>query len=529
MAGHLFLSSQAMPDAVQIAREFAKLNRSLQYTAEQELQLYQEALTVAFQKHDEVRITAEKEGERAKVDLLRRQKVLELERNLRAELQRKAVAERGLEIEKQRRDVLASTLVVRQAAEDQRKKNEATQKELDKPHPVAVEKPRPVDAPKKIQTQNQEQSSTKAKSAHTARPVESIVVDQGNSSVSTLSAKPGPSHHSSGLTYLGLPFPKTLTVELQKEYLEYIGILNALKTLRKVFIGQVITSPQYQQIKTQVGDDRRFIRKSVSQLTEDRAKNTEIMNAVLGKINKALESPFPKVSLSQFIPRIRGDAPQVSSLYIYLINIFSKAIFAQFLVDACSDTKKADVIGMFASQLLASIQARWQNKISFWPVLVCKFARSCPVLFGVYGPDKTTGGKMLLGWGKEDGKFVTDQRHAERMTGLSAGWASITLRDYSKAKAENPAPSWYFWRSVALILNVPATEITNAHYVVLKALIEHNEGKILKLFGDFGKMLLQQSVLEYPSNQRTQHTVPAQSLMLLQDVWQKDLKMQLSP
>ena len=325
MAGHQLPNRQAVSDAVRIAREFHSLHWSLQYNAEQELESYEAALAVAFRKHEEVRAAAEEESKKAIEDREREQLYLECEEQLRLELERKAKAEKGLAAAKERGKVIAAALAVKRATELQEEVNEAHQKELDKPRPVAIKKPLPVETQPVIQTQKPEQSSAQAAPPQVpTAPAEVIKVEKANGFAPVASVNPVPAIQSLSSTYLGQAFPKTLTLELQQDYRDYIQILNELKQLRKTFIGEILPQPQYQQIKAQVGDDRRFIKKSVSQLTDDKKKNTEIMSTVLNRITKALDSPFPKGWLWQVLPKTSRELPQVSILYLYLINILRK-------------------------------------------------------------------------------------------------------------------------------------------------------------------------------------------------------------
>ncbi|CAF9905680.1 MAG: hypothetical protein GOMPHAMPRED_003318 [Gomphillus americanus] len=507
----------------QLGYEFQDARRSIQYTAREELRSHEQALLEALGKHHDVRRAAEQMAERVAQDLVRQRQLVEIEEALRIETGRKQTAERAWSLERQRQEEIAAAQLAQEAADQQRRENIAAQAALNASRQVPQPAPEPirqVSPPMTFATATQVANASKTESA---RPIASSTTIPFLPPVQNIVNEATPALRSSTMTYLGLSLPASLPLEMQHQYLEYIKILNSLKELRKTFRDHILPDPRFKQVKPQVGDDRRFIKKSVGQLTEDRKKNREIMDRVMEKISASVNSPFPKVSLSQFLLGPSNEAQEVSSYYIYLMNIFTKAVFSQFLVDATADTRKADAIGLFASQLLATSQVQWRNQISFWPFLLAKFARRCPVLFGVYGDEATTEGRTLLGWGKADGTFVNNQRHAERMTGLAAGWASITLRDYNKSRLENPVPSWYFWRSAASILNVPKNEVTNTHYIVLKALIEHNEARIIKLFGNYGTMILQQAVTAYPDNVHTGSKVSAQALKLLGDIWEKDL------
>ena len=99
----------------------------------------------------------------------------------------------------------------------------------------------------------------------------------------------------------------------------------------------------------------------------------------------------------------------------------------------------------------------------------------------------------------ESGVFVRDQEHYDRNSGLGAGFAAMTLRDFSKSKNRNPAPNRIYWESLARILNTPAGEVQSTHCVVLKAMIAHSVPRVLSMFGGAGLAALRQALVYFPN------------------------------
>ena len=221
--------------------------------------------------------------------------------------------------------------------------------------------------------------------------------------------------------------------------------------------------------------------------------------------------------------------PQVNdrngpALLVYLLNIFAKAMIAQFINEAGVKPLIADNLGTVASHIFALDNFRWKG-ISLIDVLIAKFHVVCPVLFGIHGDERTLEGKQRLGWWREEdgGAFVPEQRHFERMTGLGAGFAGISLKNYEKARAQNPYPDKHYWTSLAGIINVPPHQITQTHFVVLKAMIENFESKFLQFFGDAAMAALRLGLIELP--RRSPPSVAAKSLAGLVDVLKRDKKL----
>lgn len=248
-------------------------------------------------------------------------------------------------------------------------------------------------------------------------------------------------------------------------------------------------------------------------------------------LKESLQIPEPKVKVAQFLAKPPSSSPstdmEAPALLIYLINIFAKAIVSQFIDEAGVSPKTADPVGVLASNIFAKDDFRLQG-LSLIDILISKMHVVCPVLFGIYGDESSTEGKTRLGWWREekDGPWLSEQRHQERMTGLGAGFASLALRKYEKAKTENPYPNTKYWQSFAAIVNVPVQAITTTHFVVLKAMIEGSEFKFLELFGNAGMEALRIALIKYPAK-AAQPSVGAKALAGLADVLRRDKKLNL--
>jgi nucleoporin GLE1 len=224
-------------------------------------------------------------------------------------------------------------------------------------------------------------------------------------------------------------------------------------------------------------------------------------------LKEALEGkvPSPHVDVSLYVLDNREpvdgamhNGPTMPALFIYLMNICAKAIISQFVNECAANPKAADPIGVSTAQIFSAPEFHWRGK-SLIDILMAKFRVACPVLFGVTkGSEKTHGGRANLGWRKIDDSYVTEQVHNDRMTGLGAGFAAISLRDFSKVKKTNPFPPVNYWKAIAFIINTPAGETTNTHYVVLRSMIQSYEQRFLNFFGRAALAALQLALVEFP-------------------------------
>lgn len=218
---------------------------------------------------------------------------------------------------------------------------------------------------------------------------------------------------------------------------------------------------------------------------------------------------------------------QFPAILLYQLNILSKAIISQFISEASVAPEAADAAGVLAVSIFAAPDFQWQRSVSLFDILLAKFHVVCPVLFGISGSDRTEAGRRRLGWWREDGgarsAWVNEQKHSERMTGLGAGFAALSLRDFRASKNANPFPPARYWQALARITNTPAADATETHYVVLKAMLERHADKLLAFFGRPASVAaLRRAIVEF-TRDAPQASVAAGGLRTLKVTLQREL------
>ena len=243
----------------------------------------------------------------------------------------------------------------------------------------------------------------------------------------------------------------------------------------------------------------------------------------------ALEGKVPSspVDVRLFVVKDREpaqDAPNngthLPSLFIYLLNICAKAIINQFINEAGANAKAADPVGVFTAHIFSNKDFQWRGE-SLIDIMMAKFRVACPALFGFRGNDKTERGRLMLGWKKDEGAWLSEQAHNNRMTGLGAGFASVSLRDFSKATKANPYPPSHYWKAFAFIVNTPANETSNTQYVVLRAMIEGHEQRFMNFYGNAAFAALKVALVDFPQK-APQNAPAASSLQALAEVLRND-------
>ncbi|KAH8821864.1 GLE1-like protein [Xylogone sp. PMI_703] len=311
---------------------------------------------------------------------------------------------------------------------------------------------------------------------------------------------------------------------------EYAQIHKNLKQLRR---GIATMSAQNNDFKKKVGEMRREIRKSVGQLRDGKGANTKPNQKIFEMLDQALVLPTPAIDPRSYtiarpepVEGATQNGDTLPSLFIYLLNIYAKAIVSQFVEEAGVSPKAAEPIGMNASMIFSRQPYCWRGK-SLIDILIAKIRASCPVLFGIRGNEKTEEGRARLGWKKEGGNWVPEQVHNTRMTGIGAGYAAISLRDYSKSVCANPYPPTRYWTSMSLIVATPPEEAASTQYTVLKAMIENYEEKFLRFYGSSARAALRIALVDWPGR-AVQTSAAVGALRVLADKLQRDYGLDLT-
>ncbi|KAI0881104.1 GLE1-domain-containing protein [Annulohypoxylon maeteangense] len=311
----------------------------------------------------------------------------------------------------------------------------------------------------------------------------------------------------------------------------YIEIHQNLKRLRESLLQQSKSNPA---LKQRMGDMRRELRKNMGQLVSTKSGNRKQNEAIQALLNEAISGAVPSqlVDPSDYITDKREpvqgalhNEPQLPSLFLYLLNHFSKAVINQFINECGAQPTTADPIGVTVAIIFSKDVYLWRGK-TLIDILMAKFRVVCPVLFGYYGNEKTEQGRLRLGWKKSPAGYIPEQQHSDRMKGLGAGYAAIALRNFGKTKSSNPWPPTNYWTAMARIVNTPPADISETQFVVLRAMIEASEEKFIQFYGNAGIAALRKALVEFP-NKAVNKTPGASGLEVLAQILKRDIGLEL--
>lgn len=251
-------------------------------------------------------------------------------------------------------------------------------------------------------------------------------------------------------------------------------------------------------------------------------------------LQEALRHPEPSVDVSPFIISSETDGSPIPmpGAFVYLLNIFSKGLINQMINEVGGSTlsgaeraEKADPLGIMAVTIFAQPHFKARNSITLIDIFLAKYHFACPVLWGIYGNEKTRNGRKRIGWRGNNDEFDTEQTHSERMTGLGALYGAIALRDFSKSKNESPYPPSNYWKALSCIINTPASEVQPTHFYVLKALVDGHIPRFIGFYGQAALVALRKALVDFPS--QAARSPARDAVMVLPEGFRKELHLSL--
>lgn len=492
--------------ALHIREERAWRQRQDERDAEQERR-HQQALAQAAAEHDRILRNAIEaaETEALKQERERKQKEEEDRRVLEAERSAKAAREAA---ERQRKKEEL------QRQEQEQEKRAAEEREIQEQEARLAQQKRQNEADALRRKQEHEALERKAKeeadAAAAAAAAKTAAAPPAQAAPNTQQSQPQPSLTpvtqpstapavqpiSKPTTQIAAPSSasvaqsalKSTPAQLEAVHKQYLEIHKRLKKMRET-VDEQSRAPQWS-----ISDHRRKINTVMGQFTPDKVKNRAALKRVLETLNDALNSrPEPTINVTPFLANPPDNSERHMPLaLVYLLNLISKLVINQF----CSDNiATIDALAIVLVTVFSKPEYLHNGTTSLIDILLAKYHVVCPVLFGIYGNEKTSEGRKRIGWDRADGDL---EIHKSRMAGLATGYGCLSLRDFNKSKSNNPFPPPNYWRALSYIANTPPAHLQPTHWLVLKGLVDTHVEKFLKFYGQAGLAALRKVLVELP-------------------------------
>ena len=508
----------------QIAIEFnLKLNLSdrdfnerLDQAAAERAKLHENQLAWAAEEHRKVLRSAELEVQR--ITLEEEQARLRQEEEQKREIERLKQVKAQQEAEAQRRALEARQReeeAARQAAEHQRKLQETE---------ARLKAQREQEAAAERQKKEKEEADRKAK--ETADAAEKTRLQQASQSQAPRSVPAAApiATSTSASTTTPSSAPAT-TAHAEQVHAKYLELHARMKQFRVAFANQ--HKQKESPLKGPVGDTRRNIRLRLGQINTDRKDSVAAIKKLReDSFNIALNTPGPTIDIrpyliSQDLPPLANEAEaQYPAFLLYLWICFEKFVLKQFEKEAAStDGRTIQEIGLIAASLLADQRYMWKG-IPLTDIVIAKLHRICPILFGVRGTMNTVQGRVRLGWLQIDKAEPNEEQYGQRMRGLGAGYAALSLRSFN---AKAPAiPMSEYWRAVVSICNTPAEHLWPGHFAILYGLIRDYHKKFLGFYGAQARGVLRRATYDLPARAPPRCKDAAGPVSVLPLGWKKE-------
>jgi nucleoporin GLE1 len=465
-------------------------NEQLDLAAAERAKLHDEQISRAAEEHWKVLRGAELEFQRITLEeeqaQLRRHEAQqrEVERLKREKMQQEAEAQRRALEAKQHEEETA-----RQVAEHQRQLQETeTRLRAQREHEAAAAK------------QKEEQEEAARKKAEADAAEQRARVQQPPQPQAPQLAPPAT--HVPVTAAVPAPNAQAIAADVNQIHVKYLALHARMKEFRVSFANQhkQKTSP----LKAAVGDTRRNIRLRLGQINTDRKDSVAAIKKLReDSFNIALTTPGPTVDIrpyliSQDIPPLANEAEaQYPAFLLYLWICFEKFVLKQFEKEAASaDGRTIQEIGLIAASLLADQRYMWKG-IPLTDIVLAKLHRICPILFGIRGRMDTAEGRIRLGWLPIDKASPSEEQYGQRMRGLGAGYAALSLRSFN---AKAPAvPMSEYWRAIVSICNTPSDALWPGHFAILYGLIRDYYKKFLSFYGAQARGVLRRATIDLPA------------------------------
>jgi nucleoporin GLE1 len=276
-------------------------------------------------------------------------------------------------------------------------------------------------------------------------------------------------------------------------------------------------------LKGPVGDLRRDMRRTTGQVTVKREDSKVVITKLREIIRRARDVGGPTVDIRQFIishplPTLADEREaQYPAILLYAFICFEKTVLKQFESEAIHDDGRiVQELGAIAASLFVDKEFAWKG-IPLTDLLLAKFHRVCPLLFGISGDMRSPAGMARLGLLPlgDTGAYLSTNDYQQRMQGMGAGYAAITLR----AVAAPALPISEYWRALASLCNTPPEKISAGHYLVAKGLVKDSARKVIGFYGAQGRALLRQATIVLPGRAPQNLSETANLLSVLPDHW----------
>ncbi|KAJ4989999.1 GLE1-like protein [Stagonosporopsis vannaccii] len=494
-------------------------NEQLDQAAAERARLHEEQLARAAEEHAKVRRGAELELQRLTLEEEKARLRSQEEQQRAIEQLQKEKAQQ--QVEAQRRQLEAQRReeeLVRQAEEHQRKLQEAeARQKAQKEQEAAAERQRKAKEEEDRRAKEAAEAVNAAEKARVQQVAQQVAQQPQTQAAPAVAAQPT----IAAKVPTAAQAPNDAINNIHTKYLE---LHKRMKEFRVTFWNQ--NKKAGQPLKEPIGNARRNLRLKLGQINVARATSQAAIKSLrTDSFDIALNTPGPMIDIRPFlvnqtIPPLANEAEaQYPAFLLYMWIMFEKFLLKQFEKEASNeDGRIIQELGLIAASLFADQKYMWKG-ISLIDVLLAKMHHICPIMFGIRGNMNTVEGQKRLGWMPIDKQPATGEIYMQRIRGLSAGFAAMSLRAFKTVPA---LPMSEFWRCVVHVCNTPPADLYPGHFAILNGLLRDFYKKFLAFYGVQARGVLRRAVVDLPARAPERCRDAAGIISVFQEQWKKE-------
>lgn len=280
----------------------------------------------------------------------------------------------------------------------------------------------------------------------------------------------------------------TNPTEVENEFLEYLARIPDIKSL---VVQELAKQPE---LKKQVGTFKRKINVRFGQLSNSMNQLRSVTGHLVEAINSCKSEPLA---------------------YKWILNFVSKSIVSQAETEV---TVKPDAAIPLARLALALLQQ--VDGLEYY--LSARIIKKCSLVIGYSAKLDTEGGRIHMGWKKNDGEWEPEVKFEERIGGILTLWSVMAREgDALNFPLFTKEAQWKF---LARVLNTDKKLLLDVHFVVVSNWWEAAAEAFVSSYGQQARKLLQLAATGFAALGSLNSFPAAMRLQILgEDLLQKNI------
>lgn len=252
--------------------------------------------------------------------------------------------------------------------------------------------------------------------------------------------------------------------EIERQFLQYI------KNKEQIEINILKPVADNKELKKAIGAHKRKINPKFGQLTNSQEQLTRITREITDLLS------------------LIGNELARS----WILNFVADAIIAQAETEVSVKPKSSVPLAKLTLNLMILYPELSQ-------LLLIKFYTKCPMLIGYSCSQDTEEGRVRMGWNRDEdtGKWEKEASYNERLSGISTFYAVInrlkldeTYLGFDPSSMKHPLPIRNSWVFLARMVDLPPSQITEIHYVIVGSWWDACCKEFIEAYGKQARKLL---------------------------------------